>query len=431
MRMTFLGATEEVTGSMTLVEINGELGLVDCGLYQGDEETKEKNFLKLPFSPRDLKKIILTHAHLDHSGYLPRLVKKGFKGKIICTPATAALVKIILRDSASLNKDSPDPLYDREDVKHTLRLLQIEDWNKNFDFLGESAKFIPAGHILGASSFIIDGPKRVVFSGDLGRQDDFLMPAPPFCPPADVVVMESTYGGRLRSGNMQEDMKQFLERVKQQEKVGIIASFALARGQVLMPLIEELFNQYPNLRVPIFFDSPMMKEANLVYQRYRHLTKLPEQMHSALDKTESLDFLGQWKSLSKKNGPMIIIASSGMVSGGRIFRSLSNWQSDPNAVLFLVGYQGENTPGRGLLEGNRTIYDNEGNPINWLGEINFSEAFSSHADHDELIDWVKDSGAKHVFLIHGEADAKKALKESLKLIGLEATLPLRNETFEL
>lgn len=432
MKIKFWGATEEVTGSMTFIESHGEIGMVDCGLSQGRSDSDEKNFASLPYSPKSIKEVVITHAHLDHSGYLPRLVKKGFHGSIICTQTTADLIKIILDDSASINRGDDEALYDAEDVKATLKLIRPEKWNHEFSFLNMKAKLIPAGHILGASSLLIDAEKRIVFSGDIGRADDYLIPEPVSCPPSDIVIMESTYGGKIRAGNMYEDILLFLRRVVKEKKVGIIASFAMARGQMLITLIEQAFLAHPELKLPLYFDSPMMKKVNEVYKKHNVLTKHPVEMLESLKDAEALDFAGQWDTLKKKSGPLLIISSSGMVSGGRIFRHLHNWEHDPNTIIFLPGYQGENTPGRTLKDGGHTITDSKGKSLTWAGEVQSSEAFSSHADQSELLNWVKSSEAKKIILIHGEEKAKKIFREKLSEISdSSVNIPTRGQTIEI
>lgn len=417
---------------MTFLENNGHIAMVDCGLSQGSKDSNEKNRASLPHSPKDVKEVVITHAHLDHSGYLPRLVKKGFRGSIFCTPVTAELIKVILEDSATLSEELDIPLYDLQDVQQTLKLIKPQKWNSEFEFLGMKATLVPAGHILGASSLIIEDAKRVVFSGDLGRRDDFLLPEPLACPPCDVVIMESTYGAKTRKGDMLNELTALLKKIKKEERVGIIASFALARGQVLISEIEEIFRRHPELEVPLYFDSPMMKKVNEIYKRHNALTLHPREMVQSLKSVDSIDFIGQWKTVKKKSGPLLILSSSGMVTGGRIFRSLENWQDDPTAILFLPGYQGENTPGHFLKEGGRTILNTDGMPIVWSGEVLSSEAFSSHADQSELIHWVESSAASKVFLIHGEAVAKEQLQEALKPLFKDVVqLPKKGETINI
>lgn len=413
---------------MTFITEGDKILMVDSGLSQGALNSSEINLLPLPYPAKEISAVVITHAHLDHSGYLPRLVKKGFKGTIICTPPTRELVKIILEDSASINEEGEAPLYDQEDVKKTMKLFRTHLWNEDFVLPFGKGKFVPAGHVLGASSFILEADKTIVFSGDLGRSDDYLLPPPPPCPAADIVIMESTYGGKVRSGKMDEDLAAVLKKIHDEKKVGILASFALARGQMLITSIEQYFQKHPEHRVPLYFDSPMMKEVNDVYNRYSALTKIPVEMVESLKKTNAVEFTGQWNTLKKKTGPVIIIASSGMVTGGRIFRHLKNWQTDSNALLFLAGYQGENTPGRALWNGIRTIKDLEGEAINWSGNIIKSESFSAHADQNELIHWANSSGAKDIFLIHGEKDSKDTLKSQLeKLTPATIRIPNRGE----
>jgi metallo-beta-lactamase family protein len=428
MEIIFWGSTEEVTGSMTFVRLPEGLICVDAGLYQGTVETEALNEKPLPFKPHEIMAIILTHAHLDHSGYLPFLIKNGFKGKIFCTKPTEALIKIILEDSAKI----PDQnYYDQEHVKETLKHISTVEWNETKSLLGASFKLIPAGHILGASSLKIESEgKTVMFSGDLGRKDDPIMKAPLPCPPCDSVILESTYGNRKRTGNIEKELHSFLMKISRESRIGIIASFAVARGQLLITLINDFFNRHPDEKVRVVFDSPMMGLANEVYEKYSRLTNIPEKMKNALFGQEGIEHQGQWESLKKKKGPLIIISSSGMLTGGRIGRHLENWQDDKTAILFLPGYQSEGTPGREFLNGNRTIKTTSGQIIHWEGEVLTSDAFSSHADHDELIEWTNGlNDETKIFLVHGEKEAKIHLKNELSKKFKSVKIPSRLETF--
>ena len=430
MKLRFWGATESVTGSATFIELPEGIIMVDCGLYQGDEETEKHNLDPLPYKPSEISAIIITHAHLDHTGYLPRLVKQGFRGPIHCTLPTAHLMRIILLDSAKLAEDQ---FYETADVTHTMSLIKPHALDEHFELLGASIRFQSAGHILGAASFSIkaDG-KKVVFSGDLGREIDPVLPVHPSAPKADALVVESTYGGKIRKDNMEKELHSFLMTVSRESRVGIIASFAVARGQLLLELIHEFYERHPEEKVRIVMDSPMMKEANAVYSRFAGLTNPASDLVTTLSEVDSVDFAGEWESLKKNKGPIVILSSSGMVSGGRIIRHLYNWRDDDRAILFLPGYQGEGTPGRALSEGKRELRHQE-KTFTWKGEVLTSDAFSSHADQGELIHWVTENNLNaKVFLIHGETEGKSVFKKKLENLGLkEVFIPAKGSQYEI
>lgn len=414
MKIEFVGATEEVTGSMTIVTLPEGKVLVDAGLYQGLSDATSKNYFPLTFIASEIKAILLTHAHLDHCGFIPKLVKDGFRGAIFCTKATMKLALIILKDSASLHQNSSEqaPLYTMEDVVVTLSLFKPIEFNHWTPILGANICFHQAGHILGASFIEIRGEKTIVFSGDLGRNNDPYMEKPELCPKADLVVMESTYGGKIRQGDMEKELYSFLVKISRGQKVGIIASFAVARGQLLLNLIQDFFRRHPEEKIRLVMDGPMMKEANIIYEKF-----LPEAF-SSLHEIEVIDNIGEWESLRKKSGPLLIISSSGMLAGGRIWRHLKNWQDDSSAVLFLPGFQAPGTAGRALSEGFRDVISPDKERVHWSGEIITSEAFSSHADQNELLAWVSGLDKKtQVYLIHGEAESKEKLQKKLNELG--------------
>ena len=425
MKIQFIGATEDVTGSMTLVSNSLGMLLVDCGLYQGTSEVVKKNREPLTFDPREIKAIILTHAHLDHSGFIPRLIKLGFRGDIFCTKATMKLAKLIMSDSAKiLQKNESHPLhsfYETEDAMIATSLFKIKSYHEVFEVLGMKLEFFSAGHILGAASVVIKGEKTIVFSGDLGRDQDPINEAPEKCPAAaDIIVMESTYGGTIRKSDMEEDLKRFLKKVKNESKVGIVASFAVARAQLLITLIHQHYLEHPEDKVRLVIDGPMMVEANKIYKEFSRNTKMAEELKFSLDNIEIIDQTREWESIQKQEGPLIVITSSGMVSGGRVWRYLENWQDDDTALLFLPGYQGVGTPGKMLSEGKRIVHDEEGKTIHWRGEVMTSDAFSSHADQNELVGWLKDIRPEtQIYLIHGEGQSKLKLKEKLESLGFK------------
>ena len=426
MELTFWGATEDVTGSMTFVHMPEGLLVIDSGLSQGGALAQKLNELPLPYQASEIKAIILTHAHFDHSGYLPVLVKHGFKGHIYCTKPTARLAGIILKDSASLEDQD---FYDSADVAKTLQMIRPVDWHEHLSILGGTFSLFPAGHILGASSVKLKAQgKTVVFSGDLGRQNDPLLPPPELCPEADAVIMESTYGGRERQGNMEKELHTFLMKISRESRVGIIASFAVARGQLLLTLIHDFFQRHPEEKVRVVFDSPMMSEANEVYKAHADLTLMPQMLKQTMSHSENIQYEGQWESLRKKKGPLLVISSSGMLTGGRIGRHLFNWHDDPEAVLFLPGYQAKGTPGRALLSGERILKGAGDYSYEWKGEVLGSDAFSSHADNSELIDWTANlKPGTHIYLIHGEEKPKEELKRELEKKGFVVKAPFRSE----
>ncbi len=424
MKIKFIGATADVTGSMTLLETSQGKLLIDCGLYQGIDKIVKRNLLPLPFIPTEIDAIILTHAHLDHSGYIPRLVKLGFRGNIYCTKPTMKLAKLIMQDSAEILEKTENHIlksfYEVKDVMVATSLFKTKKFHESFEVLGMKVSFQPGGHILGASSAIIEGEKKMVFSGDLGRSNDPLIYPPEPCPPTDILMVESTYGGKLREGNLEDELKNFLRKVKDESKVGIIASFAVARAQLLITLIHHFYSEHPEEKIRFVIDGPMMTEANKVYKQFAEDTKLPFDLKTALDEVEVIDHIREWDSIRKKEGPLVIVTSSGMVSGGRIWRYLENWQRDPNAILFLPGYQAEGTAGRMLSEGKRIVRDEEGKQIHWMGEVLSSGAFSSHADQAELIAWMKNINKDtQIFINHGESDSKEIFRKKLIELGYQ------------
>jgi metallo-beta-lactamase family protein len=232
---------------------------------------------------------------------------------------------------------------------------------------------------------------------------------------------------------MEKELHSFLVTIAREQRVGIIASFAVARGQTLLTLIHEFFKRHPEEKIRVVMDSPMMKEANKVYQQYAHLTNLKEEVFEALDNIDAIDFQKEWLSLRKKSGPLIILSSSGMLTGGRIARHLYNWRDDNKAVLFLPGYQGKGTPGRSMLEGNKQLLGPDGEVFEWTGEVWSSEAFSSHADQNDLLNWVSTNNANsQIYLLHGEPSSKIAFKEKMLEKGSKKVeIPLRGSVFNL
>lgn len=435
MKIQFIGAIDDVTGSMSLISNSKGKILIDCGMYQGEADAVKKNKRPLPFKASEIDAIILTHAHYDHSGFIPKLIKDGFRGSIYSTRPTMKLARIIMLDSAKLLQHENNPLhgvYELEDAVKASSFFKVKEFLEQFEVIGMKIHFIPAGHILGAASVVIEGTKKVVFSGDLGRFNDSIVKGPDLCPETDVLVIESTYGGKIRRGTIEEDLKKFLTTVKDNSKVGIVASFAVARSQLLLTLISQYFVEHPEQKVRVVIDSPMMVEANKVYREFADKTKCPLLVKDVLSEVEVIDQEREWLSIQKQEGPLIILSSSGMVSGGRIWRYLENWQQDPNALLFLPGYQGKGTPGRALSEGKKNISNTDGKKIHWHGEVLTSEAFSSHADQNELIEWLKNIKKEtFIYLNHGEEESKEEFKKHLNKNGYKNVFIAGEDILEL
>jgi metallo-beta-lactamase family protein len=236
-------------------------------------------------------------------------------------------------------------------------------------------------------------------------------------------------GGKTRTGNLEKELHSFLVTVSRESRIGIIASFAVARAQTLLTLIHEFYLRHPEEKIRVVMDSPMMKEANKVYQQYAHLTKHNDSLFTALNEIDAIEYQKEWESLKKKSGSLIILSSSGMITGGRIARHLYNWRDDKSAILFLPGYQGVGTPGRRMIEGNRNLLGPNGEMFEWTGEVWNSDAFSSHADQQELIKWVSTNNqSAQIFLLHGEKSSKEALKDKLATFE-HVSIPNRGNIF--
>ncbi|WP_151083545.1 MBL fold metallo-hydrolase RNA specificity domain-containing protein [Nocardioides cynanchi] len=430
--LTFLGATGTVTGSRFLVE--GALGrvLVDAGLYQGVAELRRRNWTPVDFDPASLDAVVVTHAHLDHSGYLPKLVKDGFAGPIVCHPQTAELVAIVLRDSAHLQEEDARyanqegfskhrpalPLYDRTDVERTLPLLVPADYlERRVLARGLAVTLHPAGHILGSSTATIevDGT-RVLFSGDLGRPHHPLLLPPADPPDSDVVVVESTYGGRDHPAPDDDVLADAVRRTAQRGGSVLIPAFAVDRTELVLLELERLrrAGRIPDL--PVYVDSPMALAALDVY---RHATRaggghlraeahgadlfdLP-MVHRVRDADESI-------ALNKPSYPSIVISASGMATGGRVVHHLRHQLPDQRNTVILTGYQAEGTRGRQLLEGARQL-KMHGRYVPVRAEVVQVADFSVHADSSELVAWLGRAprAPQSVYVVHGEPASSAAL----------------------
>jgi metallo-beta-lactamase family protein len=432
LRLTFLGAAETVTGSRYLLETSGARLLVDCGLFQGLKKLRERNWAGLPFDPASLDAVVLTHAHIGHSGYLPKLCQLGFRGRAYCTPGTRDLLELLLPDSAFLqeeearyanklhySKHTPaEPLYTREDAERALTRLTPIPFHEAFEpARGVTATFSRAGHIIGSAclSLSVEG-RRITFTGDVGRPVDPIMKPPEPLTPTDFLVVESTYGDRKHPAEAVTDA---LARVVN-ETVGrggvlVVPAFAVGRAQHLLHLLAGLVaaKRVPDL--PVYLDSPMAIDATELFCKHTedHRLEPPEcmRMCRAAKYARTPE---DSKAIDASTGPMIIVSASGMATGGRVLHHLRRFLPDERNQVLLVGYQAAGTRGRALLEGAEELKIH-GQYVRVRAKISQVQGLSAHADYAELIDWLRVEGQnpKRVFVTHGEPAAADAFRRRL------------------
>lgn len=442
MFLTFIGAAGTVTGSKTLVEAGSGRLLVDCGMFQGPREVRERNWEPFPLDPAELSSIVLSHAHLDHCGFLPALVRDGFMGPVYCSPNTAELVPIILRDSARLQEEDtawarkkgfsrhaePQPLYDIEDAERAIALLRPIEFGVEFHpHEGVTASLDPGGHILGSSIVTLTeeaSGRTVVFSGDLGRGNHPLLspPAPP-CE-ADAIVLESTYGDR-EHGDVETEIDEMAAAITRTLKRGgsvVIPAFAVDRTEVLLKALRTLQDQQRIPVAPIHVDSPMALAAMKVYVRAIQDGDPEINTATIAEGPDAIDLPNLREATTPeesmvldRGGARIIVSASGMGSGGRVTHHLKALLPDRDNTVLLVGFQAVGTPGRMLLDGAHEIKIH-GQYVAVRAEIVEIEAFSVHADSSELVDWVRSCSEppRQVFVNHGEPEAAKALAERIR-----------------
>jgi metallo-beta-lactamase family protein len=463
--LSFWGGVGSVTGSKYLLEHQGKKVLVDCGLFQGLRELKERNWQDPPFDPASIDAVIITHAHIDHTGYLPRLVKQGFGGKVFTSRATGDLMKILLPDSARLQEEEADyrnrhnlsnhqpalPLYDERDAKETLeRLVPVANNGSAVDICeGFRASFRVAGHILGASLVLVeiadagqDGKDiRVLFSGDLGHYDQPILKDPAQPPACDYMMVESTYGDRLH-GETHPDV-QLAEIINEAVKTNspiLIPAFAIGRTQELLYQIRELEEDKKIPVVPVRVDSPMAAQATQVYNRWReehdeeYVSILSRQKHplrtgsmiTASTREES-------KRLNSEHGTRVIISASGMMTGGRVMHHAKYILPDPNAIIIFVGYQAAGTVGRRISEGEKEVRIMK-DRIPVRCRVERIDSFSAHADWKAVLRWLSGlpEAPKRIFTTHGEPDAAAAMAQHIRdKFGWTVEVPTYGEVFEL
>jgi metallo-beta-lactamase family protein len=461
--VAFLGAAGTVTGSRYLLEVDGHRLLIDCGLFQGKSELRQKNWAPLGVDPKTLDAVILTHAHIDHTGYLPRLVKQGYNGPVFATAPTKALLDVMLPDAGRLQEEEAHfvnqagysrhnpalALFTEEDARRTLPLVRRAPFGSALDIAsGVSFTFHRVGHILGAAFILLEikdsnGKKtRIVFSGDVGRKNVPILKDPEPITAADYVLLESTYGDRLHgSESPKEALARVCERIVQKPGVLLIPAFAVGRTQEVLYHLRALQREGRlSPKLPIYVDSPMAistvdlycdftSEHDLETEELRNQEGCPIEGPSVQFARSS----DESKRLNHVRGPAIILSASGMLNGGRVLHHLVRRLPDPDTVLLFVGYQAEGTLGRRILQGAKEVQV-LGQTVHVAAQIEEIPALSAHGDAKELLEWLAEIPEKprEIFLVHGEDQARTALADSIRQkLGFEVALPKQDERREL
>lgn len=447
----FLGAASTVTGSKHLLKTPDKNILIDCGLFQGMKSLRLKNWAPLPIAVNQIDTVLLTHAHLDHCGYIPLFVKSGFSGNILMSAPTRDLVEIILRDSAKIQEEDAErankygyskhkpalPLYTTADVEKALSLFKTHP-DKEWITLSPNIRFqfLKNGHILG--SCFIDMEcfgKKIVFSGDIGRKKSELLDPPSIIEKVDFLVMESTYGNRLHSaGNVMDELSDVINSTIHRRGNILIPSFAVGRAQELMHMIIRLKKALKIPDIPVFMDSPMGADATEILNRYPDWHKLTPEDSKALH--DNITIIKDWHETEKviaKKGSKIVIAASGMLAGGRVLEYLKHYIGNKRNTVMLVGYQAEGTRGRALREG---VHEIKMHGKYYKVEATVCEitSLSAHGDQQEMLDWMKQFKQKpsRIFLVHGEPMVQQAFRIKIHdELGIDTVIPTQNEEFSL
>jgi metallo-beta-lactamase family protein len=453
--ITFLGGTDTVTGSKFLLSSGGASLLVECGLFQGPEEMRRLNWEDPAFRAGLPDEVLLTHAHIDHSGYLPRLVGHyRFAGAVRATSATVDLLGVMLPDSARLQQETAEyanrkgysrhrpalPLYTEEDAQRALDLLAPVPYHEWFDVPGGRARLSVAGHILGSAHALIEaGGRRVVFSGDVGRWGIPVLKDPEPPTGADLLLVESTYGGRRHEEKADPDgmLATAVEKVARRRGIMVIPAFSVGRAQEILYRLRRLEEAGRIPRLQVFLDSPMAIDATELYRAHHEEHDLemdaleeagtaplrPAHLHLTRTVEES-------KRLNDLDPPAIILSASGMATGGRVVHHLKRRLPHSQNLVTFVGYQAEGTLGRSLVDGAKRVHIH-GDEVEVRAEVTMLDAFSAHADEEELLRWVGEAAPRRIALVHGEPEGREALARALGgAFGGEVLLPARGDTIE-
>jgi metallo-beta-lactamase family protein len=453
MKLHFLGADDGVTGSRHLVDSAGSRILLDCGLFQGWKAHRERNWL-FPEALRTLDAVVVSHAHLDHSGWLPVLVKHGYRGPVHASPATCALLQVLLLDSAHLQEEDARranrygysrhekalPLYTRADAQRALSLLVPLAPGRAASIARHTVTLTPVGHLLGACAVTLQesgrSGRRLVFSGDLGRQHDLLMPPPEPVTRADVLLVESTYGNRLHPA---EDgvtkLADIVQRTVQRGGSVLLPAFAVGRAQALLLVLQRLKRSGAiPAELPVFLDSPMAIEATALYRQHAKLLRVPaHEMRGLADGVRMVTTVQQSMRLAAARYPAVIISASGMATGGRVLHHLKAMAPQNRHTVVFAGFQVGGSRGARLLAGEREIKIH-GERVPVRAEVQQLEGFSGHADRAELLDWLRQvhPPPAQTFVVHGEPDASDTLRAEIQTrLGWRVRVPAYGETVDL
>ncbi|VVP03012.1 Ribonuclease [Pseudomonas fluorescens] len=451
MRITFLGAAGTVTGSKYLLEHRNQHVLIDCGLFQGYKQLRLHNRDPFQLPVSDLNAIVLTHAHLDHSGYLPVLVRNGYRGPVYATPATCELVKILLLDSGRLQEEEAEfanrhgfskhnpalPLYTEQDAERALKLLRPVELHHKVEIAADMTILLRgAGHILGAATVEVNADDlALVFSGDLGRPDDPLMFAPEPVEQADYLLVESTYGDRQHPSEApQAQLAEVITRTALRRGITLVPSFAVGRAQLLMYHLYQLKRKRAIPDIPIYLNSPMATDVTLLYQRFRSEHRL------SLEECEGMCHVAQFvrtvddsRELDQQRTPAVIIAASGMATGGRVVHHLKALAPNPINTLLMPGFQAGGTRGAQIVAGAPSVRIH-GKDVPIRAEVVPMETLSAHADADEIMQWLRGfkQPPKHTFVVHGEPNASDVLRRRISQeLGWSVSVPEYRDSVEL
>jgi len=463
MKITFLGAAGEVTGSQHLLETDRLRILLDCGLFQGPRRKSRSKNEQFHCEPKRLDAVILSHAHIDHCGNLPRLYRQGFRGPVFCTSASADVASIMLRDSAKIQQEDVkylqrhlkpghppvEPLYNEDDVRGLEKLFETLDYDDWHDLAPDfQLRFSDAGHILGSAICEMQlkdqgENRRVVFTGDLGRRDLPLLRDPALIDGCDVLISESTYGNRvhLSTGQMRDNLLRIFRRAVQQQGKVIIPAFSLGRTQRVVYYLNELTNSGELPQIPVYVDSPLSSRLTPVYVRHQNILDEVSQSHLQVD-DNLFDFPGltytasrqESIALNRQPGPFVVISASGMCENGRVVHHLKNALTSPANTIMIIGYQAEHTLGRRLVERQPKvrIFDRE---YELKAKVEVVNGLSSHADAEDFKWWyshlAKTGGIGQCFLVHGEPESARALAALVRdYCDEEPIIPQLYESFE-